>query len=88
MGLKNFELVWHPQGNDGWLARLEHKEEDTGKIRTTYRFAHVNIYSWSVKRVKGKVLVDMQFGHTPDMTWHDSIDAAKLHVEALYALYD
>ena len=87
MGLRNFQLVWHQMGNDGWLARLEHWEEDTGKIRTTYRYAHVNVYPWHIKRIKGKVLVDMQRGQ-PEHTWHNSIEDAKLHVEALYALTD
>ena len=73
--------------NDGWLARLESHERRNDAPRTTYRYAHVNIYPWSMRRIKGKVLVDMQRGD-PDITWHDSIEDAKLHVEALFALED
>ena len=49
------------------------------------RYAHVNIYPWPIKRIKDKVFVDMQRG-APNHSWHDSIEAAKLHVEAIFAL--
>ena len=86
MGLEKLHLVWHAHG-EGWIARLESGEKRDGVPRTTMRFAHVNVYPWHVKRIKTKVLADMQNG-APDYTWHDSIEAAKLHVEALFALED
>lgn len=83
MGLDKLE--WHPHAG-GWVARLV-----TAKGNTR-RFAHVNIYDWSVTRhrPKGAVPVQFQFYKSGyDISWHDSIEAAKLHVEAIFALdYD
>jgi len=81
MGLS--QLEWHEHAG-GWVARLVN---DKGSSR---RFAHVNIYDWAVKRKGALVPVQFQFykqGY--DVTWHDDIDSAKLHVEAIFALtYD
>ena len=80
MGLK--QLEWHEQKNNGWVARI-----DYGNNRF-YRYAHVNIYDWDVKRNgRGVVPVQFQFHKQGyDVTWHDDIDSAKLHVEAIFAL--
>jgi hypothetical protein len=86
MGLERYHLVWHQHG-EGWIARAESGEKRNGSPRTTIRYAHVDIYPWHIKRIKTKVFVDMQRGH-PDHSWHDSIEAAKLHVEAIFALSD
>ena len=87
MGLS--QLEWHEHAG-GWVARVV---SDTHKTR---RYAHVNIYDWAVKASWGlknkhnKIPVQFQFykqGY--DVTWHDDIDSAKLHVEAIFALtYD
>lgn len=83
MGLR--QLEWHEQRNEGWVARVKY---DNDKYR---RFAHVDIYEWSMQghklRAAGKILAHMMDGPT-DYSWHDSIEAAKLHVEAIFALDD
>ena len=80
MGLK--QLEWHEQKHNGWVARI-----DYGNKRF-YRYAHVNIYDWDVKRNgRGVVPVQFQFHKQGyDVTWHDDIDSAKLYVEAIFAL--
>ena len=80
MGLKS-QLEWHEHAG-GWIARLIND-------KYTRRYAHINIYDWSMDRRKsnGKFPVQFQFykqGY--DVTWHDSVEAAKLHVEAIFAL--
>ena len=84
MGLTGYQLAWYQHG-EGWIARAELRDpNDVTKMRM-YRYAHVNIHPWHIKRINGKVFVDMQRG-APDHSWHDSIEAAKLHVEAIFAL--
>jgi hypothetical protein len=83
MGLKTLE--WHEQKNDGWVARSVETFFGGQSIPLSMRYAHVNIYPWHIKRVKNKVFVEMQRG-VPDHSWHDSIEAAKLYVEAIFAL--
>ena len=82
MGLVNLE--WIEQKDNGWMARIEYAN---GRYR---RFAHVNIYDWAVKRrADGMVPLQFQFykqGY--DVTWHEDIDSAKLHAEAIFALED
>ena len=82
MGLDKIELEWHKHGA-GWVARLvSHKQY-------TRRFAHVNIFDWAVCRHKPQGVIPVQFQFYKegyDVTWHDSIEAAKLHVEAVFAL--
>ena len=84
MGLK--QLEWHEHAG-GWVARIA-IPFDTNAERTKYRrYAHVNIFDWAVKRKGALVPVQFQFykqGY--DVTWHDDIDSAKLHVEAIFAL--
>jgi hypothetical protein len=78
MGLR--QLEWHEHAG-GWVARAV---SDTHKTR---RYAHVNIFDWAVKRKGALVPVQFQFykqGY--DVTWHNDIDSAKLHVEAIFAL--
>jgi hypothetical protein len=80
MGLR--QLEWHEGKNGAWVARVKYSND---KYR---RFAHVNIYEWDVKR-NGRRAVPVQFQfytHGYEVTWHDSIEAAKLHVEAIFAL--
>ena len=80
MGLK--ELEWHEQKNNGWVARIKYSND---KYR---RHAHVNIVPLGVK-VRGKVFVELLgYEHNYAQSWHDSIEAAKLHVEAIFALDD
>jgi hypothetical protein len=90
MGLKNAQLEWHEQSDNGWVARLA-IPFDTNPDRTKYRrFAHVNIFDWSVRRKRDK-LVPVQFQFYKqgyDITWHEDIGSAKLHVEAIFALTD
>jgi hypothetical protein len=53
------------------------------------RFAHVNIYPFHIRRRPDQVFVEFQFyKQNYEQSWHDSIEAAKLHVEAVFALYD
>lgn len=53
------------------------------------RFAHVNIYPHHIRRRYDQVFVEFQFyKQNYEQSWHDSIEAAKLHVEAVFALYD
>jgi len=83
MGLK--QLEWH-QGNRGaWTARINYGNQ---KYR---RFADVNAISWTVHTArrsrKGEVPVEFALmAHVEEVTWHDSIEAAKLYVEAIFAL--
>jgi len=84
MGLADYNLVWHQSGG-GWIARAELRDGAESTNMSTYRFAHVDIHPWHIKRIEGKVFVEMQRSF-PDQSWHDSIDAAKLHVEAIFAL--
>lgn len=86
MGLKGYQLVWHRHG-EGWVARAELPNLDTvpsrGKMRT-YRFANVNIRPWHLDHRHGKVYVDVSY--TMQTHWADSIDDAKIWVEAVFAL--
>jgi hypothetical protein len=53
------------------------------------RFAHINLYEGHHRRIAGKHFVEFQFyKQNYDKSYHDSIDAAKLHVEAIFALSD
>ncbi len=86
MGLR--QLEWHEHAG-GWVARIAVTEENfAGRKVTQYRrYAHVNIFNWAVKRKGALVPVQFQFykqGY--DVTWHEDIDSAKLHVEAIFAL--
>jgi hypothetical protein len=83
MGLR--QLEWH-QGNRGaWTARINYGNQ---KYR---RFADVNAINWTVRtaRRSRKGEVPVEFTALLDgegITWHDSIEAAKLYVEAIFAL--
>ena len=80
MGLK--QLEWHEQKNNGWVARI-----DYGNKRFC-RYAHVNILPWHTRHKKGKHSVDLldAFKADEQYYWFDSIEAAKLYVEAIFAL--
>jgi hypothetical protein len=94
MGLKTLE--WHQQqcrhtGRMGWVVRVAipyNTEPGKSDGRVKYRrFAHVDILPDWAQRVKGKVPVQFQPPmRGNELTWHDSIEAAKLHVEAVFAL--
>lgn len=77
MGLR--QLEWHELRNEGWVARIKYGHD---RFR---RLAHVNIVPYYINQVPNKVLVHMMDGPT-DYSWHDDIDSAKLHVEAIFAL--
>ena len=83
MGLTAYNLVWHQHGS-GWVARAELRDTATTKQRT-FRFAHVDIYPWHIKRQKGRVYVEVT-ARVQQAHWADSVDDAKLWVEALFAL--
>jgi hypothetical protein len=83
MGLR--QLEWHEQRNEGWVARTVETYFEGRSKPLTFRYAHVNIYPWHIKRIKDKVFVEFQT-HNYAQSWHDSLDAAKLHVEAIFAL--
>ena len=90
MGLP--QLEWHPH-KEGWVARVA-VAFDTNPARTKYRrFAHVNLVPWELqidqKRNCGKILAQFVYplGSNAGTTrWCDSIEDAKLYVEAIYAL--
>jgi hypothetical protein len=72
----------------GWVVRVA-TPYDTNPGRVKYRrFAHIDILPDWAQRVKGKhyvELIDTYHGTTAG-SWHDSIEAAKLYVEAIFAL--
>jgi hypothetical protein len=88
MGLK--QLEWHEQKNNGWVARTVEPLSDGRSQPITRRYAHVNIVPLGLKRVKqvqDKVFVEfMSYSDNYAQSWHDSIDAGKLYVEAIFAL--
>jgi hypothetical protein len=85
--LAGYDLVWHPHGDGGWVARAELRDgaPSRGKM-LTYRFAHVNIEPWHIDHKHGKVYADVSWTPVRTTHWLDSIEDAKLWVEALYAL--
>ena len=86
MGLR--QLEWHAHAN-GWVARVVSYVSVTDTHPVYMRFAHVNIYPFHIRRRPDQVFVEFQFyKQNYEQSWHDSIEAAKLHVEAVFALYD
>ena len=90
MGLR--QLEWYEGKNGAWVARAAVTIDNTGRFKYR-RYADVNAYDWvgyrAIKEHKGKIpviLAPAAYGAEP--TWHDSIEAAKLHVEAIFALDD
>ena len=87
MGLTRLE--WHEGKNGAWVARVAIHRDDS---ETRYgRFADVNLLDWvgyiTRQQHKGKVPVLFTPVHYGAETiWFDSIEAAKLHVEAVFAL--
>lgn len=88
MGLTGYQLVWHQHG-DGYIARAELIDEKAvrslGRMKT-YRFAHVNIIPWQIDNRHGKVYADVSWTPVRTTHWLDSIEDAKLWVEAVFAL--
>jgi len=89
MGLAGYQLMWYEHGDGGWVARAELPDPNAaaprGKLRT-YRFAHVNIEPWYLERHVGKIYAEISWHPVSTKHWLDSIDDAKLWVEALFAL--
>lgn len=92
MGLKTLE--WHRQqcqhtGRMGWVASIATHPTSGPRSRGGYRrFANVDILPDWVPRVKDKCYVQIlnYWGAELESGWHDSVDAAILYVEALFAL--
>jgi hypothetical protein len=84
MGLKQLEWIAH--GHNRWVARTFQTPFDGAGRPFTRRYAHVNIVPLGVKSIKGKVFVEFQSYDNNEQSWHDSIEAGKLHVEAIFAL--
>jgi hypothetical protein len=84
MGLRQLEWVAH--GSNRWIARIVETYFDGRSKPMTLRYAHVNIHPFHIPRREGKVFVEFQTRNNKDRSWHDSIEAAKLYVEAIFAL--
>ena len=69
-----------------WVARTVETYFDGKSQPITQRYAHVNIHPSHIPRREGKVFVEFQTRNNHDKSWHDSIDAGKLYVEAIFAL--
>jgi malate synthase len=85
MGLKTLE--WHEGKNGAWVARAVFNNK---KYR---RVADVNARDWIGPNTQLKHRNKIPVQLMPDnigneITWHDSIEAAKLYVEAIFALDD
>jgi hypothetical protein len=90
MGLR--QLEWHEGKNDTWVARVAVAIDNTGRFKYR-RVAAVNLFVWignrAIKEHKGKIpVVFAPAAYGAEPTWHDSIEAAKLYVEAILALDD
>lgn len=84
MGLPYLE--WHKHG-EGWVARMVIPFDTNPERNKFRRYAHVNLFHQNIRRKTGKVPVEFQNNlYDAELTWHDSIEAAKLHVEAIFAL--
>ena len=86
--LADYELVWHTHGDGGWVARAELRSDPDRKDvkMKTYRFAHVNIHPWYVDGRHNKVYADVSWTPVRTTHWLDSIEDAKIWVEAIFAL--
>ena len=90
MGLR--QLEWHEGKHGAWTARVHITTDANGSYKYR-RYADVNVRAWIGlnTQIKHRNKIPVQF--MPDnigneVTWHDSIEAAKLHVEAIFALDD
>ncbi len=95
MGLATLE--WQQQhcrrtGRMGWVVRVAtpyDTEPGKGAGRVRYRrFAHIDILPQWAEHIKGKHFVEVidVTSNTTEGSWHDSIEDAKLYVEAMFAL--
>ncbi len=95
MGLATLE--WQQQqcrhtGRMGWVVRVatpHYPEPGKSAEGVRYRrFAHIDILPDWARRIKGKHYVELidAIRGTTETTWHDSIEDAKLYVEAMFAL--
>ena len=87
MGLDKGYLEWLPHKHDGqWIARISKKNGDS---LVTRRFAHINIPTHGVRMQPDKVFVEFQY-YKQNYERHlcDSIEEAKILVEAIFALED
>lgn len=89
MGLGHGVLEWHEQNDGGWVARAAFRY-DTNPDRVKYRrVAHVNIFGHAVRRTARSTVPVVYRPYSDNtLSWHDSIEAAKLYVEAMFALDD
>ena len=88
MGLRKLE--WHEGKRSAWTARAVVETDANGSFKYR-RYADVNSFDWvgyvTRQRQKGKVPVVFSPAHYGvEPTWHDSIEDAKLYVEAIFAL--
>ena len=89
-GLKKGYVEWVPHGNkgDAFIGRIVMPYSDGSRVSKTRRFAHINIFPWNVKK-RGNVFLHYQdYKQNHDELWFDTIDEAKLHAEAVFALAD
>jgi hypothetical protein len=76
----------------GWVVRVatpHYPEPGKSAEGVRYRrFAHIDILPDWARRIKGKHYVELidAIRGTTETTWHDSIEDAKLYVEAMFAL--
>ena len=91
MGLA--QLEWHQQSEQrprytAWVARVETPSTVNPDVKRYRRYAHINMLPWHVEHKKGKHVVDLldAFKAAEQYYWFDSIEDAKLFVEAIFAL--
>ena len=91
MGLA--QLEWYQQseqrpGYTSWVARIETPSTVNPDLKRYLRYAHINMLPWHTKHKRGKHVVDLLDMHKAEeqLYWFDSIEDAKLFVEAIFAL--
>ena len=95
MGLDKGRLEWHSQqcrhtGRMGWVVRVAFPY-NINPARVKYRrYAHVDILPDWVQRVKDKHYVELinTWHGSTEQSWHNSVEEAKMFVEAIFALED
>jgi hypothetical protein len=85
MGLR--QLEWSEGRHGAWVARAVLNNKRYRRV------ADVNSFDWidypTRNKHWGKIpVVFAPAGYGAEPTWHDSIEAAKLYVEAIFALDD
>lgn len=87
MGLDKGRLEWLPHKHDGqWIVRISNKNGDS---LVTRRFAHVNVLPLGVRMQPDKVFVECYpYTQLYQQHWCDSVEEAKILIEAIFALED